>query len=263
MATVAGYVRVSTDTQKENGLGAAIQREQIADYCQEHGHELVGVWEDLGVSGATMPAEREGLRALLRQVEVDGIELVVVAKLDRMARDLAVQLWCEKELLRAGVELVSIGEPWRGDDPMTKAMLQIVAVFAELEKNVLVQRMARGRMAKRKLGGYAGGQMIPLGLEVQGRGKEARFVPDGQAGLVRRVFHEYAEGTSMGVLADRLTAEGIRGKRGGRMGTQTVALILHNDLYVHHGVVSRELFDFCQERAAGAPGRAGSGCSST
>jgi len=75
------------------------------------------------VSGATL--DRAGLQAMLTDAARGGFQAVVVAKMDRLARDLMAQLWIEKEfqlwiekeLMKAGVEIVSVAEPFRGQDP--------------------------------------------------------------------------------------------------------------------------------------------------
>ena len=137
---------------------------------------------------------------------------------------------------------------------MLEAMRQMVGVFAQLEKNIIVRRLQSGRKAKRAQGGYMGGRTCPFGLQVQGEGREAHFVPGEQAPVVARIFQDYAAGTSTNKIAAGLAAQGIKGSRGGRIAQQQVANILRNDLYVKTGLVTAEAFEVCRQRLQGTAG---------
>ena len=143
---VVAYLRVSTDTQAENGQSLTIQLETIQKYCKEKSLNLVQTYTDPGISGSL--ADRPALSELLQEARNKKFEKVIVAKMDRLARDLFVQLWIEKELLIYDIELVSIAEPYKGDDPMNIAMRQIVGVFAQLERGRITERLLSGRMKK-------------------------------------------------------------------------------------------------------------------
>ena len=111
-----GYVRVSTENQNGcDSFGLETQRDAISKYCTANGLELVQIFEDPAFSGSLPPLERPGLRAVLEAVQ-EG-DKVVVPRLDRIARDLYLSLWVEKEIRKAGAELISISEPYRWNDP--------------------------------------------------------------------------------------------------------------------------------------------------
>ena len=245
----AAYIRVSTETQADKGLGADIQREQIERFCQDSGWELVAVYEDPGVSGASMPAERPALWKLMKAAEAGAFEKVVIARLDRLARDLFIQELIRRDLRGMKVAVVSIAEPYSDDEDTGQMITQIIGAVAEYDKKKIVRRLQNGRKAKRQRGGYMGGPTVPLGLRVQGEGREADLVPDEQAPVVQRIFREYARGYSMKTMADRLQAAGVATKAGGEWTQQQVANVLHNDLYVMKGLVSEPEFDRCQQQA--------------
>jgi len=220
-----GYVRVSTENQNgSDTYGLETQRSAIAKYCQDNDLELVQVFEDPALSGSLEALKRPGLRALLEDVR-EG-DKVVVARLDRIARDLYLSLWIEKEIRKAGAELISIGEPYRWNDPTQKLLLNIIMSFAEFEKSLITTRLSSGRKTKAKQGGYAGGN-APIGYTAE-RGDKALTVDEEKAESVRRVFElrdafPYA---TLLKIANILNAEGHTTKEGKQFRTTQVRRIL-------------------------------------
>ena len=82
---VVGYVRVSTQDQADSGLGLEAQRARILEAVAARGWEFAGFHEDAGVS-AKYEATRPGLMAAIKQIESGDASVLVVAKLDRLAR---------------------------------------------------------------------------------------------------------------------------------------------------------------------------------
>jgi site-specific DNA recombinase len=80
------------------------------------------------------------MTAALNALYTGGIERLVVYKLDRLARDLYLTLWLEKEARKFGAEVVSVTEPYRWDDPTQKLLLNIIMSFAELERSLITSR---------------------------------------------------------------------------------------------------------------------------
>lgn len=240
MARAVGYMRVSTEGQVgEDRLGFAAQREAIAQYAQAQGFEVVAWYSDEGLSGATL--ERPMLQALLDQAQGSLFQAVIVAKMDRIARDLMAQLWIEKELLKRNVELVSAGEPFRGQDPANVLFRQVIGAFAQFETARIAERMTSGRRQKAALGGYAGGG-APTGYRVRRGGKTLELDPAGVE-LVTRTFalRELHADWTLQEIANRLNEEAFSGPRGGRMFPMQVKRILdrrafYGGLYEYSGV---------------------------
>jgi DNA invertase Pin-like site-specific DNA recombinase len=172
--------------------------------------QIVQTFEDAGVSGATL--DRPGLSALLAAAPSHQFQAVIVAKLDRVARDLMYQLWIEKELLKSGVEIISVAEPANGDDPTAHLMRQIIGAFAEFEKARINSRMSSGRKAKAKNGGYAGGRAA-FGYRSQ-RGSRVLTVDETAAATVRQVFALRAQGMPLRSVAATLNDRGLRTAEG-------------------------------------------------
>lgn len=223
---VVGYCRVSTDGQAENGMGLEIQRDSIKKFIEEHPeYRLVRIYEDPGISGATI--NRPGLRTLLDAAKEKRFAKVIIAKLDRLARDLYIQLWIEKELLVDGIEVLSLAEGFNGTDPITIAMRQIVGVFAQLEKGRITERLVSGRIKKASIGGYAGGR------EARGyTSDDGKLHQNREAKIVRAIRKFRKQGWSLRKIARHMNAEGIPNSKGMAWYPATIRYIVQNPVYL-------------------------------
>ena len=225
-----GYLRVSTDAQAgEDRFGLESQTEAIRNFAKGQGYDLVSWYTDAGVSGGTL--ERPELQRLLEDSRTGQFQVVLVAKMDRVARDLMAQLWLEKELLRSDVEIVSVAEPFRGQDATNRLFRQIIGAFAEFEKARIADRMSGGRKVKASQGKYAGGG-TPLGYKAQ-RGVGKYLLDPDKAVAVKRTFEMADEGLNLQEIADRLNQEGLSTAHGDTFHrTQVRRILLHKDVYL-------------------------------
>lgn len=225
------YLRVSTDGQVgEDKFGLADQKSSIIAYAKAQGFEVTAWYSDEGISGATM--DRTGLQDILNDASSGEFKAVIVAKMDRIARDLMAQLWIEKELLRCDVELISAAEPFRGQDPANVLFRQIIGAFAQFEKSRIAERLSGGRKQKAKNGGYAGGGAA-IGYKVE-RGGKALEIDGEKAETVKRVFDIKADRPdwSLQQIANQLNAEGHTTARGTEFKKMQVKRILdRKDFY--------------------------------
>lgn len=202
--------------------------EAIRTFAKSQGYDLVSWYTDAGVSGGTL--DRPELQRLLQDSRTGEFGVVLVAKMDRVARDLMAQLWLEKELLRANVEIVSAAEPFRGQDATNRLFRQIIGAFAEFEKAMIADRMGRGRKAKAAQGGYAGGG-VPLGYKSKRGSGRIELDPE-KANIVRTVFDLNASGLNLQHVVDELNRRGMLTAQGCSFHrTQLRRILLHKDIY--------------------------------
>jgi len=227
----AGYVRVSSPDQAgEDRFGLADQRHAITAYAKSQKVEIVAWYADEGVSGATL--ERPGLQQMMTDANGKTFQQVLVAKMDRVARDLMAQLWIEKELLTHEVELVSAAEPFRGQDPSSVLFRQIIGAFAQFEKARITERMSGGRKQKARAGGYAGG-CPPLGYHAIRGSKVLHFDPIKAQAVIRvlTLRRQHPRSTPQRV-ADQVNADGHTTAYGKAFQRVTVKRILdRRDVY--------------------------------
>ncbi len=228
------YIRVSTEEQVKNGQGLEIQRADVDEYTQGNHMDLIQSFEDHGVSGANDISKRAGLNKLMKFIAHNEVDCLLITKMDRLARDVYIQLWIEKELKIHGVELISINEDnLNGNDYMTTAMRQMVAVFAELEKNRIADRLVRGRQAKADKGHKSSGN-CPIGYMYND--KKHVVVDLEYSSTVKDIFSMYLNKISLQKIANKLNDSGATTPRGNEFSKQTIQKILKNNFYT--GIVT-------------------------
>jgi site-specific DNA recombinase len=211
MDNVGIYIRVSTKEQLgEDKFGLPVQLEMCKDYCLKNNYQIYKIYEDDGKSGGYEDLDndlnkRPALNDLFEDANKGKFNLVLIPKLDRLARSLYAQLWVEKELRKLNIEVVSVSEPFSGQDPVMTMMRQMMGVFAEFEKNRIAERLHSGKMYKRKLGGYIGGQ-APLGY-FSVKGSRRLYINEEKIKTVRRAF-ELKGNMSLKKIAIKLNEEG-------------------------------------------------------
>lgn len=165
-------LRVSTDGQAESGLGIEAQEASIRAYAKANGIELASVHTDAGVSGRAELTDRPGLVAALGEVVSRRAGALLVAKLDRLARDPFLVLTIEKALKKSGARLVSAaGEGTQGDDPSQVLMRHVLmgvsaheaALASSRTKAALAAKKARGERIGRPPKGFKveAGELVP------------------------------------------------------------------------------------------------------
>jgi site-specific DNA recombinase len=223
----AGYVRVSTDGQVESGQSLDLQRDTLRNFCKQNPkYNLIKIFEDPGISGKEIE-NRPGLLSLLEEAKKGSFQIVLVNKIDRIARDSFFVLYVEKELKKHKVELYSLSEPYRWDDPTQRIFLQLISSFAEFERTRITERMFSGRMQKISNGRYAGGEP-PLGY----KSKNGELVIDEkEAEIIKKIFHLRFGRKGVDAIANILNAEGIPSKRNRKFWGKTIYYILKNPVY--------------------------------
>jgi site-specific DNA recombinase len=169
----AAYLRVSTGGQVD-ATSIDTQRDQCRSLARRHGFALAGEYVDAGVSGAA--SSRPALHELVAAATAGEIDVILVAKLDRLGRSLLHLLELIERLDALGVRVLSAGEGIDTRTPAGRMMLQLLGVFAEFERERLRERCQDGHHRRALEGGFVG-TTAPFGY---------RAVPDpaGAAGFV-------------------------------------------------------------------------------
>jgi DNA invertase Pin-like site-specific DNA recombinase len=206
----AAYVRVSTAEQIE-GYSLETQERAIRRLCAARGWPEPAIYAEPGASAwAEELAARPALTRLLDDVAGGVVDVVLVHQLDRWARNVLVCLSALRDLERAGAEFVSVSENLDFTTPFGRAMLGVLAIFAQLYSDQLSQRVTRALEIKRARGLHVGG--IPFGAA---RVDGALLVDPDRAPALARFLALAATESDM-TVAERLNAEGVPTQRGFR-----------------------------------------------
>ncbi len=213
---LVAYLRVSTERQV-HAFGLKAQRREIREWAKANGHRVVDWFADEGISGSNGIDTRVGLYDAISEVQSGRASGVVFTSLDRLARQMTEQEGILAEIWKSSGVVFSTGDGGEvleddPDDPMRTAIRQMRGVFAQLERGLIRQRMAKGRREKAAQGGYIGGAPR-FGHRADGKGGLA--VDEDEREAVERIVQLRTQGASLRSIVATLADEGIDPKRGG------------------------------------------------
>ena len=225
MKKVAIYIRVSTARQDLEGYSIPLQKERLIAYCKAKGWVVAGMFVDPGHSGASL--ERPGITNLIDGVKAGRYDIVLVYKLDRLSRSQKDTLFLIEDVFMAnGADFVSMQESFDTSTIYGRAMVGILSVFAQMERETITERTLMGRAGRAEDGLWHGGGTHPIGYDyVDGE----LSVNPAEAQQVREVYELYAAGHSVTEISRRM--EGCETKHGDWSHTSTVGNVLDNPLY--------------------------------
>ncbi|MEH7219654.1 recombinase family protein [Bacillus toyonensis] len=202
MIKAAIYIRVSTQDQVEN-YSIEVQRERIRAYCKAKDWDVYDEYVDGGYSGSNL--DRPDIKRLLNDLKK--IDVVVVYKLDRLSRSQRDTLeLIEEHFLKNKVDFVSITETLDTSTPFGKAMIGILSVFAQLERETIAERMRMGHIKRAENGLRGnGGDYDPSGYT---RENGYLIIKTDEAKHIKRVFDLYEQYHSITRVQEVLKEEG-------------------------------------------------------
>lgn len=223
---VVAYLRVSTTKQQE-AYGPEVQRKAIRQWAKVNGHRVIA-WHTDVISGASELHDRAGWRDAAELVKTGKASGVVVARLDRLARDVLVQEYLLRNLTDFGGVVLSArdseNEMLAGEsrDPSRKMIRTILGAVSEYDREMTVDRLAAARAAKASHGGYAHGA-LPYGY----RSVAGKLVPiAAEQKVIAHMRQLLTQGLTYRDIACRLNADSTPAKRGGAWTHGAVARIV-------------------------------------
>lgn len=197
---IASYARISQSRDESTSI--ARQREQAQAWAAMKGGTLVAEYEDDGISGAVPPQDRPGLAAAIAAAEAGQIDALVVAKLDRLARDVRAFLELADLLAKHDVALISIAESLDMGSAAGRMVATVLAAFASMERERTAERILESNRYLASVGAISG-QAAPYGW-VKDRKEDGRLRLDlhpDQAPRLRAVVDAVLNGTTVAEAA--------------------------------------------------------------
>ena len=221
------YARVSTEMQTD-GYSIQGQLNQLTEYCQFQGYEVVNEYTDRGISGKTM--QRPELQRMLKDANEGKLDCIMVYKTNRLARNTSDLLNIVEELYKINVEFFSLTEKIEIASSTGKLMLQILASFAEFERNTIVENVYNGQR-QRAIEGYYQGN-LPLGYDKVPDSKKELMINQHEANIVKYIFDSYAKGHGYRKIANALNHKGYVTKKGKPFSISSITYIISNPFYI-------------------------------
>lgn len=267
MRTACAYIRVSDERQDEYSPDS--QKKRIFAYAAQHELQLSpeAVFYDDGISAKTAE-NRTAFQQMIAAAKTNPrpFDVILVWKFSRFARNQEEAIVYKNLLRKIGVEVISVSEPLT-DDPFGTLIERIIEWMDEYYLINLSSEVRRG-MTEKATRGEAMGRAV-FGYDRKGK----TYIPNGDAELVRQLFHRFSEGQSIGQLRDDLLDRGVRTVCGNSPDARWLRYLLQNPVYAgkicwstrgrraqahpesviqvqgsHPPLVSEELFDQVQRR---------------
>lgn len=225
---VAIYVRVSTHWQVDKDSLQVQKRELVAYAQMVLGIKDYHVFEDPGYSAKN--TDRPDYQAMMDRLRAGEFSHLLVWKIDRISRNLLDFANMYDELKRLGVVFVSKNEQFDTSSAIGEAMLKIILVFAELERNMTAERVTAVMLSRANNGQWNGGR-VPYGYAYDKQTKEFSLDP-AESQVVRRMYELYEREQSLVAVCRYFNAKGIYSRSGNEWTPTTVNKILKNQFYV-------------------------------
>ena len=222
------YIRVSTKRQAEEGYSIPEQLERLKKYCGAMEWLIVGTYIDDGYTGSNM--ERPELQRMLADIEKGLCDIVLVDKIDRLARSLIDTVTMVDRLFKQhNVSFVSRAEAFDSNTQMGKACMVIMAMFAEIERERIAERMKDGKEGRAKEGLWCGSSYTPVGY-VYDKESGVLQIDEYKAMQVKLVFDLYTSGKSLREIERYMKDHGYASGRG-QYSAKSVKTIVANKVY--------------------------------
>lgn len=194
------YFRVSTMEQVTEGYSMEAQERKMTDYVNYQKFNLAGKYKDEGLSGASM--NRPALQKLIHDVKCGKINYVIIYKLDRLSRKLKDVIELVDLFIEKNVTLYSLCENIDLSSPFGRAALKIAAIFSELERETITERMKFGKEERARSGRMmCPGNKVPFGYRYN-KEKETFEIDQKEAKIINEIFDMYLQGWTLRKLND-------------------------------------------------------------
>lgn len=260
------YIRVSTLDQAREGYSLDAQEQTLRKWCSDHKYRIYDLYADRGISGKDIDHRPDMIR-LMRDAQAGHFNAVVFWALSRFTRSVQDLYSTMTKFQKWNVSMVSYTESFDTSTPMGRAMIGIVGVFAQLERELTGERVSAAMLARAQKGKRTCSEILGYDL----KGKDSFSINEKEAEFVRFCFDKYLERKNLTEVAELCRKKGYRGKRGKIPNAYTVSVILTRPQYCgyntfldrvykgnHEPIISVETYNKVQRllmRQARASGR--------
>ncbi len=221
------YVRVSTQYQVDRA-SLPVQRSELVNYAK-YALDIPDfvIFEDAGYSAKN--TDRPDYQQMMARIRTGEFSHLLVWKIDRISRNLLDFAAMYSELKQLGVVFVSKNEQFDTSSAMGEAMLKIILVFAELERNMTAERVSAVFLSRANDGIWNGGK-VPFGYAYDKQTKTFSILED-EAKTVRLIYALYESSKSLVTVSKALNERGIKTRNGSEWSPTTVHTMLSNPFY--------------------------------
>ncbi len=253
---IAIYSRKSKFTGKGESIGNQVElcKEYVRNMFGEEYVDRCVVFEDEGFSGGNL--KRPAFQRMMADIRKRKFKAIVVYRLDRISRNISDFTGLIDELSKLDVSFVSIREQFDTSTPMGRAMMFIISVFSQLERETIAERIRDNMHELAKTGRWLGGN-APTGFKseavskvtVDGKTRKSfKLVPiPEEAEIPKMIFDLYTETDSLTAVETEMLRRRIKTKQGKDFTRFAIKAILQNPVYM---VADEDAYNYFTEREA-------------
>lgn len=223
-----GYVRVSTDNQVgDDKFGIEAQRQSILLYANDNGYNIVKWYIEKGISGTK--ENRPELDKIMFGEEVTNppYEAVIVAKSDRLSRDMKMYFYYLYSLEKRNIKLISVNENFDENNELSGIYRALMLFVASQERKNIASRTGNGRKIKASAGGYSGGRN-PYGYFVK---NGQLVINDSESKMVKLIFEMLTQNKTLQDIADYLNENNYKTRSNKKFYPSHIKAIKDNKLF--------------------------------
>lgn len=258
------YVRVSTEEQAQEGFSIRAQEQKLKDYVRIKDWSIYKIYTDEGISGKDIKG-RPAVKEMIADVEAGLVKNVLVFKIDRLTRSTADLIYMVDLFNEHDCAFNSLMESIDTQTASGRMFLKIIGIFAEFERENIIERTKVGVERKVKEGYSLCTATASFGYN-RGKGEKIQTINENEANIVRDIFEMFVDdGITLTDIARRLNLRDVSTKLNKTWSSTKIRRVLANCNYIgnvrhhmndlkhsteydglHDAIVSEELFDAAQ-----------------
>ena len=234
---VAIYIRVSTLDQASDGYSLDAQEKALRKWCEERKYNVYDLYADKGISGKDIE-HRPDINRLLNDAKNSKFDLVLFWALSRFTRSVSDLYSTMEKFQKWNVSMISYTESFDTSTPMGRAMIGIVGVFAQLERELTSERVVAAIAERASQGKRTCSEILGYDLD----GKDSFKINKNEAEYVRFCFSEYLLRKNLSEVAREAKIKGFKGKRGKTPTAYSIQKILTRTQYCGYNILHGEIY---------------------
>ncbi|GFR36264.1 recombinase family protein [Thermobrachium celere] len=224
-----GYIRVSTSMQI-HGFSLDAQLDAIKEYCVKNNYNLLRYYEDAGISGTKFeerPELQKMLNDIVRNKNKDNIDTIIVWKLSRLSRNMIDLAKIIEFLYKENINLICISEGIDTNNSLGKGFLYMTGIFAEMERDSIVENCKLGMKERALSGKWNGGRVFGY----RSNEEKELIINEDEAIIVKEIFNLFVKGWGYKKITNYLNNKNLKTLRGSNWSINSIKQIITNPIY--------------------------------
>lgn len=231
------YIRVSTLDQARDGYSLEAQEQTLRKWCIDRKYEIYDLYADRGISGKDIN-HRPDMCRLMQDAKAQKFDMVVFWALSRFTRSVS-DLYGTMALFNSlNISMFSYTESFDTSNPMGRAMIGIVGVFAQLERELTGERVKAAMLVRAEKGKRTCSEVLGYDLF----GKDSFVINEKEAEYVKFCYETYLIRKNLSEVAQLAKLRGYRGKRGKEPCPSSISVILSRPIYCGYNTYKGNIY---------------------